>query len=222
MNNRISAILLGALLAGCHPQQAQDVPPPPPSPAPAPAESPAPAAPADVTPADPAAPSSTDPTTTPAAPAQPAPAAPPPTEPSPAPTPTAANTPAVDSMALARPSAKLGVAVDLRYKFDGAISVGQPVTLHLAAVPRVAGSNFSVVVKPAAGLEFTNGTLAAQKVDAAGVYRQQLSVTRRSDAAEQLRVLVTMDMPEGTVFGFYSIPFDAGTTAQKSDSVKLR
>lgn len=219
MNTRISGILLAVLLAGCHPQQPQDVPPPPPSPAPAPTDSPA--APADETPADPAAPAA-DPTTNPAAPTQPAPAAPPPTDPAPAPKPTAATAPAVDSMSIARPSAKMSVAVDLRYKFDGVAVVGQPVTLHLAAIPRVAGANFSVSVKSAPGVEFTNGTLAAQKVDAAGVYRQQLSVLRRSDAPENLRVLVTMDLPEGTAFGFFSIPLDAGITAQKSDSVKLR
>jgi hypothetical protein len=219
MNTRISGILLAVLLAGCHPKQPQDVPPPPPSPPPT--ESPAPAAPADGAPADPATPA-TDPTTSPAAPAQPAPAAQPPTDPSPAPKPTAANIPPLDSMAIARPSAKMSVAVDLRYKFDGAAAVGQPVTLHLAAIPRVAGANFNVSVNAAPGLEFTNGTLAAQKVDAAGVYRQQLSVIRRSDAPENLRVLVTMDLPEGTAFGFFSIPLDAGITAQKSDSVKLR
>ena len=221
MNTRLSGILLAVLLAGCHPQQAQDVPPPPPSPAPAPAESAVPAAPADVTPADPVTPT-TDPTTTPAAPAQPTPAAPPPTDPSPAPKPTAAYAPAVESMAIARPSAKMSVAVDLRYKFDGTAAIGEPVTLHLAAIPRVAGARFSVSVKAAPGLEFTNGTLAAQKVEAAAVYRQQLSVIRRSDAPEKLRVLVTMDLPEGTAFGFFSIPLDAGTNAQKSDSVKLR
>src|SRR4051812_15584378 len=192
MNSRIPGILLAVLLAACKPQQPEAVPPPPPSPA---AESPAPAdtAPADPAPsADPATPVPADPSSTPAAPAQPAPEAPAPTAPSPAPTPTAAQAPAVDSMAIARPSAKLGVAVDLRYKFDGTASLGQPVTLHLAAIPRVAGANFNVSVKAAPGVEFTNGTLAAQKVDAAGVYRQELSVTRRSAASANLRVLVTM------------------------------
>ena len=218
MKTRIPVILLALSLAACKPQQPQDVPAPP-APAPAPA-APAPA-PTDGTPTAPV-----DPTTTPAAPAQPAPNAPAPTDPSPAPKPTA-QVPAVDSMTLARPSAKMSVAVDLRYQFVGAVVEGQPVTLNLAAIPRVAGTNFNVHVGKAPGLEISNGTLSAQKVEAAGVYRQQLSVIRHATAPANLRVQVTMDMPEGTAFGFFTIPLDAGqfqdgNTAQKSDSVKQR
>ena len=44
-------------------------------------------------------------------------------------------------MLAAIPSAKMSVAVDLRYSFDGAVLPNQPVIVHLAAVPRVAGSN---------------------------------------------------------------------------------
>jgi hypothetical protein len=130
-------------------------------------------------------------------------------------------------MATARPGAKMSVAVDLRYQFDGAATEGQPVTLHIAAISRVDGTNLNVEVKSAPGVETSRGTLSAQKVDAAGVYRRQLSVTRHAGAPDDLRVLVTMDMPEGTAFGYYTIPFDAGqnregNTAQKSDSVKQR
>jgi hypothetical protein len=218
---RIPALLLALSLAACKPHQPQELPPPPASPD---NPVPAPAAPVDTAPRP-----AGDPAGTPAAPAQPAPAAPPPTDSSPAPKPTASATPppAVDSMARARPSAKMGVAVDLRYQFDGAMVEGQPTTLHLAAIPRVTGSNLNLHVNPARGLEISRGTLSMQKVDAAGVYRQQVSVTRRTAAPATLRVQVTMDMPEGTAFGFFTIPLDAGrfqdgNTAQKSDSVKLR
>ena len=221
MNPRIPVILLALALAACEPRQAEEVPAPPPSP-----DSPAsaPAASPDTTPNAPA-----DPTSAPAAPAQPAPDAPAPREPSAAPKPAAstAAAPAVSSMAMAQPGAKMSVAVDLRYQFDGVVTEGQPVTLHLAAISRVDGSNLNVEVKPAPGLETSRGTLSAQKVDAASVYRRQLSVTRRAGAPDNLRVLVTMDMPEGTAFGYYTIPLDAGQqrdgiTAQKSDSVKQR
>jgi hypothetical protein len=220
MNTRFTSALgvtlLAVLLAACEAKKPEDVPAPPPSPAEA-----APATPAEGAPAtDPAAPA--DPTTTPQAPAQPAPEAPPPTEPSPAPTPTAASVPAVESMQVAAPPAKLGVAVDLRYQFDGAVVENQPVTLHLAAIPRVAGTNFNVSVKQVAGLEVSNGSLALQKVDAAGVYRQQLSVIRRAAAPAGIRVLITMDVPEGAGFSFFTIPLDGGTIPQKSDSVKQR
>lgn len=224
MKTRIPVILLALSLAACEPRQPQEVPAPPPSPD-NPAPAPTPAAPADATPAP-----GKDPGSSPAAPAQPAPAAPSPTEPAPAPKPTASvptPPPAIESMSVARPSAKMSVAVDLRYQFDGAVVDGQPATLHLAAIPRVAGNNFNVSVKPAPGLEISRGSLAAQKVDASGVYRQEVSVVRHATAPENLRVLVTMDMPEGTAFGFFTIPFDAGNapagnTAQKSDSVKQR
>jgi hypothetical protein len=122
----------------------------------------------------------------------------------------------------ATPSAKLSVAVDLRYQFDGAVLENQPVTLHLAAVSRVPGTNLRVSVKQVAGLEVAADVLNVQKVDAAGVYRQKFSVTRRASAPANMRVLVTMDMPEGAGFGFFSIPLDGGITPQKLDSVKQR
>ncbi|HTU68476.1 MAG TPA: hypothetical protein VMF52_21225 [Steroidobacteraceae bacterium] len=209
MKTTLSALLLALALAGCKPQQPQDVPPPPATDAPAAA----PAAPAETAPT-----TAPDPTTTPAAPAQPAPDAPAPTDPSPAPKPTAANVP-VESMKMARPSAKMSVAADLRYSFDGSPTPGQPVTLHVAAIPRVDGTHLNVEIKPAAGLEISKETLSEQKVLAKGVYRQQYSLTRTGPVST-VRVLVTMDMPEGTAFGFFTIPLDAGTIAQKSDSVK--
>jgi hypothetical protein len=125
-------------------------------------------------------------------------------------------------MAMARPSAKMTVAADLRYQFDTPVSDGQPTTLHLAAIPRVAGDNFKVEVKSEPGLDIGRGTFALQKVEAAGVYRRDFSFVRRAGAPEEISVLVTMDMPEGTAFGFFSIPLDAGNTAQKLDSVKQR
>ena len=180
-------------------------------------------------PATPAAPDAAPPTDTlpapdaaPAAPAQPAPDAPPPTEPSAVPKPTAANEPSIESMALATPSAKLSVAVDLRYSFDGPVIANQPVTLHLAAVPRVEGTNLKVSVKEVAGLQVSAGSLNVQKATASGVYRQQFAVTKLASAPTNLRVLVTMDSAEGSAFGFFSIPLDGGTIPQKQDSVKQR
>jgi hypothetical protein len=218
---RLSALLAAPLLtilASCDAQKPEDVPAPPPSPPEAVA--PPPEAPP---PADPQAPpsnSAADPASAPQAPAQPAPAAPPPTEPSPAPTPTAAQGPPLESMSLATPPAKLSVAVDLRYRFDSAVVVDQPVKLHLAAIPRVAGTNFTVSIRKIAGLDVANGGLVLEKVDASGVYRQEMTLIRRASAPDSIRVLVTMDVPEGAGFGFFSIPLDGGKNPQKSDSVK--
>ena len=53
-------------------------------------------------------------------------------------------TPLVDVMLVlliifmvAAPLMNVGVPVDLRYQFDGAVEQGRPVTLHLAAVPEL-------------------------------------------------------------------------------------
>lgn len=192
-----AAAVLGVLLAGC----AGPVPPP------------------EVMPAVPDAPSQPD--------------SPPPPDSTPVePLPVAPNeAPVAQSLASRRdldvarmraaiPSSKMTVAVDLRYHFDGAVLPNQPVTLHLAAVPRVSGSNLSVSVKPVDGLQLAATPLSVQKASAAGVYRQQLSITRLASAPAGLRVLVTMDMPAGSGFGFFTIPLDAGTTSPKQDSVK--
>lgn len=210
------ATLLALLLGGC----AKPAPPP---------ESPSPPEPpAQVAPAIPDAPPPSEalpgPDAVPADPAPPAPAAPPPTEPTATPKPAAAAQPSLDSMTAAIPSAKMSVAVSLRYSFEGAVVPQQPVTLHLAAVPRAPGANLNVSVKQVEGVELSAGPPNLQKSGANGadVLRRQYSVTRGANAPSQLRVLVTMDMAEGSGFGFFSIPLEAGITAQKTDSVKQR
>lgn len=208
------SILIGALLASCKPAPQAD----------APKESPSPAsqAPADTSPAAPPA-ESTPPDEAPTAPAQPAPDAPPPTEPSPTTKPTAATRePPLESMRTATAPAKLSVPVDLKYRFDGDPQAGEPVTLHLAAVPRITGTHLAVSIKPVEGLRVVStGKLDVQKANANDAYRQQLSITRQASVSE-LRVLVTMDLPEGLGHGYFSIPLDSGKKSQKQDSVKLR
>ena len=208
----LCSIMAVALLGGCDPAPQADAPKETPAPA---SESPT------VTPAP--APSETPPPDeAPAAPAQPPPDAPPPTEPSPTSKPTANNEPALESMQTARAPAKLSVPVDLKYQFDGDPLANQPVTLHLAAVPRIAGTHLSVSIKAVDGLQVVSASkLSVLKATANDAYRQQLSITRQA-AVSELRVLVTMDMPEGLGHGFFSIPFESGKKSQKLDSVKLR
>jgi hypothetical protein len=158
----------------------------------------------------------------PAQPAAPAPEAPPPTEPSAVPKPATSNEPKVETMLAAIPSSKMGVAVDLRYSFDGAVLPNQPVIVHLAAVPRVSGGSMKVSVQQAPGVQMVSEPLTVQKADASGVYRQQFSLTPQSGTPEPLRVLVTMQMGENSAFGYFTIPLDSGTNAQKQESVKLR
>jgi hypothetical protein len=157
----------------------------------------------------------------------PAPEPPPPTEPSAVPKPTSVE-PSLDAMHAATPSAKMSVPVELRYQFESDPLLNQPVTLHLAAVPRVAGTRLNVSIKEVEGLQVAAGPLQLQKAAASSAYRQQLSVTRLAAGPDTLRVLVTMEMPEGTGFGYFSIPMNgskqltSGKTAQKQESVKQR
>jgi len=207
----IGVCLFTMLLASCH----RTAPPPEPAATPSPsADTPAPSQETVPPPAGEAPPPDA------AEPApSPAPTPPPPTEPSAVPKPTAAE-PALDAMHAAIPSAKISVPVDLRYQIDGEALPGQPVMVHLAAVPRVAGANLHVSLKAVEGLQIAAGTLEIQKASAASAYRQRVSVTRSEAGPESLRVLVTMDMPEGTAFGYYTVPLASGITAQKSKSVK--
>jgi hypothetical protein len=139
------------------------------------------------------------------------------------PKPTASAEPGLESMQTAAPSAKLSVPVTLRYSFDGEVLPGQPVTLHLAAIPRVAGARLQVSVKPVEGLQIASGPVQFQKVNASTAYRQQLSVTRGAAGPDGIRVLVTMEMAEGSGFGYFTIPLASGITAQKQQhSVKQR
>jgi hypothetical protein len=156
-------------------------------------------------------------------PAPAAPASPPPSEPSASSPVVLAQEPALESMASARAPAKLGVPVDLRYRFDAAPLTNQPVILHVAAVPRVAGSNLTVSVKPVKGVQIAaGGALNVQKANVNGAYRQQFSVTRGTAAPKELRVLVTMDLPEGSAFGFFSVPLEPENVPAEQDLVKQR
>jgi hypothetical protein len=124
-------------------------------------------------------------------------------------------------MKLAEPPHKLGAPVDLRYQFDGDVKAGQPVTLHLAAVPRVAGSNLTVSIKKESGISTTAGELRVQKAGASTPYRQELSVTKLAGGPAELHVLVMMELPEGSAHSWFNIPFDAVPAAGKQQSIKL-
>jgi hypothetical protein len=210
-----AATMMAGLLAACDKPPASPAPEATPTPEAA-APSPAGDAPAPGLPPE----QSTTPESSPADPAQPAPDAPPPTEPSPAAKPTSTAEPALESMKLASGNAKIGVPVDLRYSFDGDALSGQPVTLHLAAVPRVAGTNLEVSLKAVEGLESSVGTLSVQKATAATPYRRQYAVTRQPSGPTEIRVLVTMGVGQGSAFSWFSIPLDGGISAGKQDSVK--
>jgi hypothetical protein len=201
-NGATVAATLLVLLAGC----SQSAPPAPDA-TPPPASSEAPK-PADALP---------PPDSTPASPAQPAPQPPPPTDSSPTPKPTAAVTPDVKSMRVAVPGekAKMTVAAELRYQFDAEPIANQPVTLHLATVGRVPGQKFTMTIKDDSGLSVAAGPVEVEKAGEGSVYRQQFSLTRHADGPHSVRVVVTMESPAGSAFGFYTIPLDATAVIAK-------
>lgn len=209
------ALLLAIVLAGC------DKPAPPPAPEPVPPPTVLP----EETPPPPEM-TPPPPEVTPDMPAHPTTDPPSPVEPSAVPQP-AAKDPELDSMMVAKASAKLSVAVGLRYSFDGDASQNQPVTLHLAALPRVDGTNLRVSVKDAPGLRLADGPLNMQKAGSSSVYRKNVSVTALAGSPRELRVLVTMNVGPDLGFGYFTIPLPGGPTAsgtnpQKQESVKQR
>jgi hypothetical protein len=195
--------LLALLMAGC----SRDTRPLPPEPAPTIAPAPAPEAATPDTPT--AAPDATaNPEAMPPDPAPPGEMPPPPTDPSATAKPTAAQVPALDSMRLAKSSGKLGVAADVRYSFGAAPAPGEPVTLNIAVVPRVAGQTLEFSLQPVDGVNVAAGPVTRLKVNQTDTLRQQYSITRTAGTPRTLRVLVTHQWDGGSAFGFYSIPFD--------------
>ena len=197
------AALLAALLAGCSRPSSPTPPVPAPTVAPAPVDSAPAAMPAPAAAASAESPQSgKGPPVISAASPQPR-----------------ATEPAIASMTLASASSKMGVPVDLHYSFDGAVTIGQPVTLHLAAVPRVAGTNLKVSIKDEPGIQKNAVELGVQKASASTAYRQQLAVTRLAGGPSELHVLVTMDGEIGTVFSWFKVPFIALPAAGKQNPV---
>lgn len=120
---------------------------------------------------------------------------------------TVKKEPELASMKLATAeSSKLGVPVDLRYSFDGTVEPGRPVTVHLAAVPRVEGTNLNVSIKEDPALQFAAAPFVAQKASSSTAYRQQLSVMKLASGPAELRVLVTMQVGETSAFSWFGVP----------------
>lgn len=132
------------------------------------------------------------------------------------------NSPELATMLPARADAKMGVPVDLRYSFDGAVQVGRPVTLNLAAVPQVAGGNLMLGLKEQPGVQAANTALSVKAASAGGVYREQLSVTQVEGGPAELRVFVKMDLPQGSAFSWYTVPFAPVASASKQSGAQTR
>lgn len=118
--------------------------------------------------------------------------------------------PATEQMLLARQVGKVGVPVEVRYQFDAAPVLDQPMTLRLALIPRVPGQNLRIEFPPAESVTVESADMRTrEKVDAAGIYRQSVVVTPRTAEAAEVRVLVSLDAEGGRYFGIFSVPLSA-------------
>ena len=110
----------------------------------------------------------------------PAPDAPPPTEPSAVPKPRASSEPALESMRAATPSAKMSVAVDLRYQLRRRARCRTSRSIAAPGRRAARGGRQSQGEREAGrGLQVAAGAArTCRKPAPAGVYRQQFSVTR--------------------------------------------
>jgi hypothetical protein len=121
-----------------------------------------------------------------------------------------AAAPPLEQMPLAQASEAMSVPVDVHYS-SGNATAGQPVTLHLAFVPRVAGENLRVEFprSKTATVETTKADFVQQKADASSVIRRSIVVTPHQDLGVRVRVIVSMDVEGGRFFSVFSIPVGA-------------
>jgi hypothetical protein len=77
-----------------------------------------------------------------------------------------------------------------------------------------------VSIKDVDGIQAVAAPITAQKASAGTAYRRQLSVTRLAGGPSELRVLVTMEMPEGSAHSWFSVPFQPSARAVKGATVE--
>jgi hypothetical protein len=125
-----------------------------------------------------------------------------------------AAAPPLEQMPLAQASERMSVPVDVHYS-SGNATAGQPMALHLAFVPRVAGENLRVEFPHAknATVETAKADFVQQKADADSVIRRSIVVTPHQDGGARVRVIVSMDVEGGRFFSVFSIPVGAADAA---------
>jgi hypothetical protein len=129
--------------------------------------------------------------------------------------------PPLDDMQLARASGKLGPPVDVRYQLSGSATKYQPVTLQLAFVPRLDGSNLRVEFPDTDGVAIETGSkkIASQKASKSDVLRHALLVTPTAADSGEVRAYVSIDVGSAKYAGIVSIPI--GERSQKVASKKV-
>ena len=109
-------------------------------------------------------------------------------------------------------SGKIGVPVDVRYQYAGTITAGQPVSLHIAVIPRVEGRNLKIELPRTAGLASGGKSPASAvfgKAAAADTLRYTVELTPLAGAPDHVPLIVSMDVGGGHFFSVFPIPLAA-------------
>jgi hypothetical protein len=116
--------------------------------------------------------------------------------------------PAVGTMRVAKAVGKMGAPVEVRYEPTGTTVRGQPITLKLAFVPQIAGSELSVEfpATEAVSIDSAVSRMSVPKAEREAVYRRTLIVTPRLGDTADLRVMVWLEAEGGRYFSIFTIP----------------
>jgi hypothetical protein len=115
--------------------------------------------------------------------------------------------PDINQMSVAKQSSKVSVPIDVRYQISGAPSANKSVSVSLAFIPKVAGSDLRVEFPRSETVSVSEtDEVMVQKADAKSVHRHNLVVTPTKGDAGEVRALVSMNVEGARYAGIFVIP----------------
>jgi len=127
---------------------------------------------------------------------------------------------AIESMARAVPSAKMGAPVDVYFQLSGVAAKDRATSLQLVVVPRIAGTNLRVELPASVSIDVDERNFAFQKAEASGVYRKNLLVTPRQTDTGTLQVIVFLNVGSDSYAGNFTIPIGSDVAADAKSTGK--
>lgn len=111
---------------------------------------------------------------------------------------------------------KRGAPVDVRYRFEGSVEPNKATGLVVEVKPRIVADKMTIEMKAPPGVRVDDAIEPAiQKALPSQTYRKNVSVTPLQAGVDEMQVMVTMESPEGLVFGIYRISMKQGTGDKK-------
>jgi hypothetical protein len=106
------------------------------------------------------------------------------------------------------PEGKRMAPVDVAYRVIGPLTPGQPAVIELSLTPRLAASALELEVAPtiAYRIERSNAPIALGKVGAGMALRHSLTVTPVAGTPQDMRILVSVDVPGARYASVFRIP----------------